>query len=79
MEKNAMRVRLGLSALLLAGCLLMAGLQDADAAAVAEAAQPETTAARLLHENAPPGGVRPVEANKHSKGCSRITGCRGAA
>ncbi|KAK1661932.1 hypothetical protein QYE76_050091 [Lolium multiflorum] len=80
MEKKATRARLSLAALLLAGCLVMAGLQEAHAAAAAaaaEGAQPESTAARVLHENAPPGGIRPVEANKHNKGCSAMTGCRG--
>jgi hypothetical protein len=78
MEKKATHVRLSLAALLLAGCLVMAGLQEAHAAAAAaEGAQPESTAARVLHENAPPGGIRPVEANKHTKGCSAMTGCRG--
>ena len=79
MEKDAVRVRLHLAALLLAGCLLMAGLQNAQAAAAvaAEVAEPETTAARVLKEKAPDGGYVPEEANKHTRGCNPLHRCRG--
>lgn len=68
-----MRVRLGLAALLLAGCLVMAGLQEAHAAAVG-ATQPETTTARLLKET---GAYKPVQANEYSRGCHTQAGCCG--
>ncbi|XP_044352984.1 uncharacterized protein [Triticum aestivum] len=74
MESKALRVRLGLAALLLAGCLLMAGLQEAHATA-AEATQPETTTARVL--KATGVGYKPEEANPYSRGCHAQNGCRG--
>ncbi|KAE8787411.1 hypothetical protein D1007_38574 [Hordeum vulgare] len=71
MESKAMRVRLGLATLLLAGCLVMAGLQEAHAA---EATQPETTTARVLEET---GSYQPEQANEYSRGCNAQSRCRG--
>ncbi|KAF7028166.1 hypothetical protein CFC21_040130 [Triticum aestivum] len=68
-----MRVRVGLAALLLGGCLLMAGLQEAHATA-AEATQPETTTARVLKVT---GAYMPEQANPYSRGCHAKNGCRG--